>query len=101
MSKSGPLDWRTLRLCQPEQAQFLVLVALPGPPLFILFASLGSVLHTFALPVVLMVLYLVTVGALALRLFAAAKVTLDRLDPDHQRMSGKPEWATEEMPGEL
>src|SRR5262249_53872389 len=40
------------------------------------------------------------IGTLALRLFASAKETLARLDPDRAVARAKPAWATEEMRGE-
>lgn len=95
--KTGPLDWRTLRLCEPEQARLLVRALAVGLPFFVVVSVLGSALHTLALPLLLIFLYLVAVGTLALRLFASAKETLARLDPNRAVTRGKPAWATEEM----
>lgn len=98
---SAPLDWRTLRLCEPEQARFLVRAAAAGVPFFIAVSMIGSVTHSVVLPLALIVVYLLALGALALRLFSSAKETLARLDPDRVANRRRPAWATAEMPGEV
>ena len=97
---AGPFDWRTLRLCEPEQARMLVRALGCGIPVLVAALLLGTLFHSILLPALLLIAYVIAVTVIAGRLVSSVKQTFDRLDPDNGGDASRPAWATAEAPGE-
>jgi hypothetical protein len=78
-----PTDWRTIRLCEPEQARLLRWTLLAGIPVLFVTLTFALALHALLLSVLLMLAYAVALTTLTLRLFSSVKMTLARLDFEH------------------